>query len=230
MNTETKIIPDDYKDYVYRVTYFFLGKIAHVVPRSVTPNQITVLAFLCAMIGNVLLVTVNSPMAYLYWVVFNFAWYLLDALDGIHARTTGQSSEYGAFLDHAFDNVYFLFMLTAFVYKFDLLHLFYVYILLLRVTVALMVFTVQCHTGRLYLSRFSGGVELVLFSVAMVLSYCYPHFNLLNHISSPLLLHYAHILNLQTGAFMKIALWTYAIGVPITIVQQFWFVKSFCQS
>ena len=109
MKTNNVVIPEDYKDLVYRLTYFFLGKIAHLVPRSIKPNQITMLSFTSALIGTALLYFVQTPAAYLYWILFNFIWYLLDAMDGIHARLTQQTSEFGAFLDHALDNIYFIF-------------------------------------------------------------------------------------------------------------------------
>lgn len=228
MTTTVKAAPDDYKDYVYRFTYFCLTGLAKRIPQKITPNQITLVSFFCAMFGTFLLVAVKSPMAYLYWVIFNFAWYILDALDGMHARLSGQGSEFGGFLDHALDDIYFLFMLTAFAYKFDLLHLFYVYILLLRVTCALSVFLVQAHTGRMYLSRFSGGVELILLTIAMILSYCYPHFDLTAHVTSHFWLSVASFLSLQKGVFIKIAFLPYLIGVPITIAQHFVFVKKHC--
>ena len=148
----------------------------------------------------------------------------------MHARLSGQSSEYGAFLDHALDNIYFIFMFTAFAYRFDLLHLFYFYIVVLRITAAVMVFTVQCHTKRLYLTRFSGGFEFLMFSMVMILSYFYPHFNLAEHTTNPLFLSWIHALNLEQGVFMKLILFVYFIGVPITMVTQFRFVKQQCSS
>ncbi|MCX7122027.1 MAG: CDP-alcohol phosphatidyltransferase family protein [Gammaproteobacteria bacterium] len=226
MNNKTQIIPSDYQDYVYRLTYYLLRNVAPYIPDRIKPNQITVLAFISAMLGTGLLFFVKSPAAYLYWVIFNLIWFLLDALDGMHARLSNQSSEYGAFLDHALDNIYFVFMLTAFAYKFDLLHLLYVYIICLRITAALMVFTVQCHTKRLYLSKFTGGLEFVLLSTALILSYCYPHLNLALYAENPFLLKCINLLSLQQGVFMKLALLVYFIGVPINFVLQFRFVQK----
>lgn len=101
------IMPDDYKDVIYRITYFLLGKVAHFIPRSITPNTLTITAFISALTGCLLLYLVQTPAAFLYWALFNFIWYMLDALDGIHARLTGQTSEFGAFLDHFLDNIFF---------------------------------------------------------------------------------------------------------------------------
>lgn len=226
MSSTKVIIPDDYQDYVYRLTYWLLGKVAHLVPKAISPNQITVFAFLSAMLGTYLLYAIKTPAAYLYWALFNLIWYLLDALDGIHARLTGQTSEFGGFLDHALDNIYFLFMLTVFAIKFDLLQSLYVYILLLRVTTSLMVFTVQYHTKHLFLDKFSGGVEFILFNAVMILSFFYPHFNPILYTHNPILIHWIKLLNLESGMFMKLTLLVYFIGSPIYIIKQFFFVKN----
>ena len=226
MTTKNVIIPEGYKDVIYRVTYYFLGKIAHFIPRSIRPNQITVTAFTFALIGTALLYFVKTPAAYLYWLLFNFIWYILDALDGIHARLTNQTSEYGAFLDHALDNIYFIFMFTVFVAKFDLLHVFYIYVLCLRLTVALMVYVVQSHTNKVYLGSFTGGGELILFSLAMLLSYWFPHFNMAGCVTNKFWLSVINYFELQQGVFMKLTFFVYAIGVPFKIIMQFRFVKK----
>ncbi|OGT41333.1 MAG: hypothetical protein A3F13_01340 [Gammaproteobacteria bacterium RIFCSPHIGHO2_12_FULL_40_19] len=220
------IVPADYNDYVYRFTYYVLSRVAPYIPKGITPNQITLFAFLCAMTANIFLLLIQTPAAYLYWLLFNFMWFIFDALDGMHARLTQQSSEFGAFLDHALDNIYFLFMLTAFVIKFDLTHVLYIYIIILRITAAVMVFTVQCHTKRLYLGKFTGGLEFLLFSSAMLLSYYYSHLNLQFVTKNPLLLECINALNLQQGVFMKLALLVYFVGVPINMVLQFRFVRK----
>ena len=225
MSTNNVIMPDDYKDIIYRITYRLLGKVAPYVPRAIKPNQITIAGFISALIGSALLYFVTSPAAYLYWVLFNFIWYLLDSLDGIHARLTQQTSEYGAFLDHALDNIYFIFMFTIFTVKFDLLHTLYIFILLLRITGAVMVFTVQFHTKRLYLNQFSVGFELFLMTTAMILSYYFPYFNPTHYTTNPILLHLIGALSLQEGFFMKSILLIYTVGVPITFILQFNFVK-----
>ncbi len=227
MANEGVIMPDDYKDYIYRLTYFLLGKIAHCIPKSISPNQITFAAFSCSMIACFFLVVVPDPSAFILWTVFNLLWYLLDALDGIHARLTHQTSEYGAYLDHFLDTGYFIFMLTAFAMRFQLFQPLYIFILLLRSTAATSVFLVQIHTGRLLLGRFSGGLELLLFSNCMILSYYFPHFDLSQHTSNPHLLYWIHALGLTSGVFMKVTLWLYIFGVPMTFWQQARFVKRY---
>ncbi len=226
MTTKKLVIPDDYKDLVYRGMYYLLSYLAPLIPKSVKPNQITIVAFIFGLIGTALLYYVQTPAAYLYWILFNFLWFAFDALDGIHARLTHQTSEYGGFLDHALDNIYFVPMLLVFAIKFDLFYPFYLYVILARLTAAVMVFTVQCHTKRLYLSSLSGGLELPLFSVAMLFSYFYPHFNPALHTTNSFLLRVIDLLHLQSGMFMKLALIPHAIAIPITIFIQFRFVQK----
>lgn len=223
---KAEVMPEDYEDLIYRVTYFFLGKVAHWIPRRVSPNQITVAAFVSALIGCLLLYVVPGPAGYLWWVAFNLLWYVLDALDGIHARLTGQCSELGGFLDHFFDTIYFIFMFAVFAVRFDLFAPLYIFILLLRTTAATSVFLVQVHTGRLVLGKFSGGFELLLMSSVMVLSYLYPHLDLTTAVSQPWLQTLAGALSLESGVFMKLTLLIYLVGVPINFVLQYRFVKK----
>lgn len=216
---------DEYNDVIYRYTYYALQSIAPRIPKSIHPNQITWTAFTCSMLSCVFLYFVQTPAAYLYWVLFNSLWYIFDALDGMHARITKQSSEFGGFLDHFLDNVFFTVMFTVFAIKFNLLHPFYVFIILARFTLCTVVFLVQNHTGKMYLSRFSGGGELLLMTTVMILSYCYPHFNLLQYIHNPTLLNIATWLNFDSGVFMKIVLIFYLIGM----VPQYWIQYRFAQ-
>jgi phosphatidylglycerophosphate synthase len=184
------------------------------------------MAFFSALIACFLLYFCKTPAAYFYWAIFNFIWYLLDALDGIHARRTQQTSEYGAFLDHMLDNVYFIFMFAVFVVKFHLLYPLYVFIIILRITAATTVFIAQVHTGKLYLSKFSGGLELFLMTSVMLLSYFYPNLNLTTMLQNPILVKAMLFLALDQGVFMKIALLVYLVGVPLAMLITARFVKQ----
>src|SRR3989338_7301633 len=155
MNEKTTVVPSGYYDYVYRFMYFILLPLAPKIPARITPNQITVISFTAAMIGTILLAVIHTPVAFLYWMLFNF-----------------------------------LFMLTVFSIKFDLLFPLYIYILILRTTAATMVFLIQFHTGKMLRSRFSGGLEFMLFNIVMLLSYCYPHINPADLTANPFLLHW----------------------------------------
>jgi phosphatidylglycerophosphate synthase len=217
---------DEYNDIIYRYTYYALQSVAPRIPNAIHPNQITWLAFSCSMLSCAFLYFVHTPAAYLYWVLFNSLWYIFDALDGMHARISKQSSEFGGFLDHFCDNIFFIFMFTVFVTKFDLLYPFYIFIILARFTMCAVVFLVQNHTGKMYLPKVSGGGELLLMTAAMILSYFYPHLNLLQHIHNPAMLGIATWLQLDSGVFMKIVLIFYLIGLVPSFIKQYNFARK----
>jgi phosphatidylglycerophosphate synthase len=220
-------MPDDeYNDVIYRYTYYALQGIAPRIPKSIHPNQITWTAFLCSSLSCILLYWVQTPAAYLWWVLFNSLWYIFDALDGMHARISGQKSEFGGFLDHFLDNVFFTIMFTVFVMKFDLMYPFYIFIILFRFTMCTVVFLVQNHTGKMYLTKFSGGGELLFMTTVMILSYCFPYFNLLPYIHNPTLLSIATWLHLDNGVFMKLILVCYIFGMTPNMVQQYRFARK----
>lgn len=226
MTKEYVGMPDDeYNDVIYRYTYYALQGVAPRIPASIHPNQLTWTAFFFSMTSCVFLYFIHTPVAYLCWVFFNLLWYIFDALDGMHARISGQKSEFGGFLDHFLDNVYFIFMFSVFVVKFNLLFPLYIFIILCRFTICTVVFLVQNHTGKMYLTKFSGGGELLLMTAVMILSYCSPHFNLLHHINDPTLLSIATWLHLDSGVFMKITLLLYILGIVPNSIQQYRFAR-----
>ena len=81
--------------------------IAQYVPAPIHPNLITLAGGFIAFAGMQLSAathakdaTGNEP----YWVIVCYLLYIvLDNLDGAHARSTGQSSKLGHFLDHFVD-------------------------------------------------------------------------------------------------------------------------------
>ena len=222
---KTGMPTEEINDVIYLYTYRVLRRVALLIPASIKPNQISFLAFFCSMTSCVFLYFISSPAAFLYWIFFNTLWYVFDTLDGMHARITDQTSEFGGFLDHFFDNVYFLFMFSVFIVKFHLLHPFYIFIILMRFTICTVVFLVQNHTGKMYLSKFSGGGEFLLMTGVMLLSYALPHFNLLPYITSPILLKAAVWLSLDSGVFMKLILIFYLIGMLPSFVAQYLFAR-----
>ncbi|OGT26214.1 MAG: hypothetical protein A3I77_06215 [Gammaproteobacteria bacterium RIFCSPLOWO2_02_FULL_42_14] len=221
--SESNAVPSGYEDYVYRFMYFILLPVVPFIPKCITPNQITILSFISAMTGTILLYVIQTPVAFLYWILFNFLWLVFDSLDGMHARLTQQTSEFGGFLDHALDCIYFVFMWTVIAIKFDLFYPVYVYILMLRTTSATLVFLTQFHTGKMMLSKFSGGLEFMLMNVVMLFAYYYPNFNPALYTTNSFLLHWIHLLHLEQGALMKLILFVYFFGVPIYTIMQFRF-------
>ncbi len=226
MTASNNVIPEDYEDWLYRITYAGLGKIGPYIPNRIKPNTITLFSFISAMIACALLYFVQTPMAFMYWIIFNFAWYIFDALDGIHARLSIQTSEFGAFLDHFYDNVYFMVMFTVFVLKFGLYNPIYIYCIFARLTVATIVFIMQNHTGKHYISSNSAGLEFVQFNVAMFLTFLFPAFNPATYVSNLMMLKVIHAFSFEHYMFIKLTLLTYGIAVPFYFFHQIGYVKQ----
>lgn len=103
-----------------------------------TPNQITVLALITS-IAAAYLVSVKYFMgaAAIWWVGR-----LFDGTDGIYARSTGQTSSFGAFLDILFDMASYSIMIVGFYFAFPNLVTAWIVILFLYIL---------CITGALSL-------------------------------------------------------------------------------
>lgn len=93
---------------------------------GLTPNQITVLGLLIALASAYLVFRGEFMWALLTWWLSR----LLDALDGIYARTYSQTSDLGAFLDIQFDMLAYSAMVIAFYFQFPELSLQWLIILL----------------------------------------------------------------------------------------------------
>jgi len=92
--------------YVKVDTYFFervlspiYDKVAVLIPRSITPNQITVFGGVLSLTSAYLLTTGHHTAAALVYLGYCTA----DNLDGKHARATKQCSDWGGILDHCVD-------------------------------------------------------------------------------------------------------------------------------
>jgi phosphatidylglycerophosphate synthase len=81
---------------------------------KITPNQISFLAFLVAVLSAALVYSDFLLLAALVWWISR----LLDACDGIFARSTNQASNFGAFLDVQLDMAAYSLMIIAFYFRF----------------------------------------------------------------------------------------------------------------
>ena len=106
MSNDNTLTPEGYEDVIYKLTYRALSGFVPLIPKGIHPNQITWMAFTSSLIACALLYFIKTPAAFLWWALFNFIWYILDAFDGMHARCSGQTSEFGGFLDHFLDNIF----------------------------------------------------------------------------------------------------------------------------
>ncbi|ETW44066.1 hypothetical protein PFNF135_01666 [Plasmodium falciparum NF135/5.C10] len=78
--------------------------------KSITPNLLTLLGFLCSTIAFVLTFVFDSQnkkydYIYIYAGIFLFIYQTFDALDGKQARKTNTSSPLGQLFDHGCDSI-----------------------------------------------------------------------------------------------------------------------------
>jgi len=82
--------------------------IARQLPRSISPNSISLFGGFCAIMAACLVLagaTLSSPTAHILAGVFWLSYQLADVTDGAHARGTGQGSPLGGIVDHCCDAV-----------------------------------------------------------------------------------------------------------------------------
>lgn len=102
---EHKSIDDSLTSKIYSTLW---GWIAEKIPRNVAPNVLTLAAFGCVLQAY-WLVTVHGdefPRASaIIAAILTYMYYVLDAVDGIHARRTRNESPLGEIFDHSLDNL-----------------------------------------------------------------------------------------------------------------------------
>ena len=83
---------------------------ANFIPWWISPNMVTLLGFCTAVVTNVNFVykdmtTGIEPFDAFLVAIGLFTYQTLDAIDGKHARATGQSSVLGSLFDHGCDGM-----------------------------------------------------------------------------------------------------------------------------
>ncbi|WP_372369544.1 CDP-alcohol phosphatidyltransferase family protein [Candidatus Uabimicrobium sp. HlEnr_7] len=82
----------------------------NILPRGVTPNMLTYagVAFVITMVLGVYMLALGQKWGLLVTAISTFLYMLCDNSDGILARSTGQTSKLGEFLDHWLDSISFV--------------------------------------------------------------------------------------------------------------------------
>jgi ethanolaminephosphotransferase len=88
----------------------------HLTPDWVAPNLISIVAFIFSIIPLIVMIAASTSHmenpssmkdlpSYVYPIemVFYYVYLVLDCLDGIHARATGNTSPLGLLVDHGLD-------------------------------------------------------------------------------------------------------------------------------
>jgi len=77
------------------------------IPAGITPNTLTILGQICAMLSVIATgaAVAGAPIFYLVSAFLLLTYLTFDNIDGAHARRTGQTSHLGEFLDHGLDGL-----------------------------------------------------------------------------------------------------------------------------
>ncbi len=97
---DEELLLDFYKKLIW-------NRIIPRIPASITPNTLTIIGQICAVLSAVATwFAVNGqPIFYLLSCVLLLAYLTFDNIDGAHARRTKQTSVLGEFLDHGLDGL-----------------------------------------------------------------------------------------------------------------------------
>lgn len=174
MAKSQKSISSSNEDYIDHVTYGAYAKLAVYIPKRITPNQLTWMNFTCAMIGCWGLVLVEAdwilPISALFLYLFTF----FDALDGIHARLSGQLSKFGHFLDHFLDGFSWLCLYFGVIMHFSLDAPIFLFLFMLRMLMQSFAYLTESVTGHLHLPRIGPTCEVFGYCVGFVIAFFYP--------------------------------------------------------
>ncbi len=193
-------------DITDRLIYPLLSKFVAYIPRSVHPNTLTLAAICVGLIAAAALVVSTQPYSVLICAALLVLWILLDSCDGIHARNTGQCSEFGGFLDHFGDAAGFFALQAAIIYRFDIHEPLVFGAMLLRQALACWTYVIRIYAGQLFITRLGWSFEIYAYAALMVAVFCFPNFNL-------------QIGTLPTLDLVGIVLLTYYIAVPFTLLE-----------
>ena len=193
-------------DITDQLIYPLLSKLVAHIPRSVHPNTLTISAIGAGFFAAAILAFSAQPYSLLTCAGLLVVWILLDSCDGIHARNTGQCSEFGGFLDHFGDALGFFVLQAAIIYKFDLREPMVFGAMLLRQALACWTYIIRAYSGHLFITRLGWSFEIYAYAALMVGLYCFPDFRL------------------QVAAFPKLdlvgtVLLLYYVAVPFTLLE-----------
>lgn len=206
-------------DIIDGLTYPYLERLERHIPRSVTPNSITVAGFLLMVVGVATLIVVKHPIALLVFAVFSILSTTFDGLDGIHARRTGQTSKFGDFLDHFLDQLSGFLVLFGILVRFDLFTPLYVFICLSLTTINTVTFVFKSLSGYLYIGPMGPSTNVVLLALAFLLIFIFDDPVLFSfHPSNPSILHAVDVLGVRTITIGKSVLLLTLLFVPGSFV------------
>lgn len=138
------------------------------VPKGVTPNMLTYigLIFVATMIAGVWAVHLGYTWGLLVAAASTFLYMLCDNTDGLLARSTGQTSRLGEFLDHWLDSISFVLVDSCIAYSLGLTGMwFFAFVTLL--TLAFYITMWEHHYTGIFFSGHLGSNERMFVYIAL---------------------------------------------------------------
>lgn len=139
-------IRNENRDVSYRYLAPLYGRIAAKVPKQVSPNQLSLMGLGCAVMAAAVLMAWSDPLACLPAGVLVLLFGMFDCIDGMHARNTGQSSLFGAYLDAVVDVLMAGIIYPALIVRYQLYAPIYVFTACFRPVVACMIHACTAET------------------------------------------------------------------------------------
>lgn len=221
MSEKTKSISGSNEDYIDHLTYGPYSRLAVYIPHWITPNQLTWANFTCAMIACGCLMWGTSDWSLLVSALFLYLFTFFDALDGIHARLSGQLSKFGHFLDHFLDGFTWLLLYFSVIVKFSLFAPVFIFLFMLRMLMQSFAYLTETVTGHLHLPRVGPTCEVAGYCVGLVVTFFYPgNFSIAFSALSEVpwlydLMAHNQLLELNV---MKMIVLGYVVGLPPAIL------------
>lgn len=201
------------EDILDHLLYPALSQIAKVIPKKITPNQITVLGCLTAITASLTLLFAAGPTGLILTALLLILYSILDSLDGIHARNTSQTSKFGAFLDLFLDQISQSVIYFSLFVHFGLTSPFFIFCLIMRINIATFIFLRAYYLKIFKLARFGQTFEIYLISFILLLTAIFPwSYEVIS--PTPLL----QLFDFQTIDYIKLMV---SFGLILIIVQCF---------
>jgi phosphatidylglycerophosphate synthase len=167
-------IRNENRDVSYRYLAPLYRRIAAKVPKQVSPNQLSLLGLGCAVMAAAVLIAWSDPLACLPAGVLVLLFGMFDCIDGMHARNTGQSSLFGAYLDSVVDVMMAGMIYPAMIVRYQLYAPIYVFTACFRPAVACMIHACTAETRVRIDPEFGSVSENVTMSAVLFAAGAFP--------------------------------------------------------
>lgn len=158
-------------DLIDQFIYPYLSKLAKYIPKSLSPNVLTVFALLSSLTAAGSLLFITNRMSLIIAVAGLMMNVVFDGLDGIHARLTNQACLFGAFLDDLCDVVSMLFVFFAVMIHFNLTAPLFIFIFLFRITINTVFFVYESSYQSIYLPKVGLSFELFIYCIFFLICF-----------------------------------------------------------